>query len=178
MVGQGPRPERVPRLGGMSTGPVPQRLSDADRDAAIEMLRQHFAEGRLDAGEFDQRMGAALEARYAADLTPLFTDLPAPRPALSDAASEAPPWQAWTPPALQAGPPVPVPWTAVPGGVQPVPDQRSRAIALARALIWPVAILLLILHGWPGWIFIAIVGSIILKQLAGPGRTPPPPIGR
>lgn len=167
----------LPRLVVMSTGPVPQRLSDADRDAAVEMLRQHFTDGRLDETEFSDRMGAALVARYADDVAPLFDDLPAPRPDWLGAPASEPP--AWTP-ASAAASGLPVPWTARPGGVQPVADQRSRAIAMARALIWPIAILMLVLGapGGAGWIFVAIVGSIILKQLAGPGRTPPPPLGR
>ena len=165
----------------MSTGPIPQRLSDAERDEAAEMLRQHFTEGRLDQVEFEQRLGAALTARFAADLVPLFVDLPDPRP---DAAGPAPAGPAvwppqWTPAAQP--PPLPVPWMASPGEVLPAQAQaqRSRMIATARALIWPVAIVLLITHGWFGWILLAVIGSIILKQLdVGGGRKPPPQLGR
>ena len=162
----------------MSIGPIPQRLSDADRDAAAEMLRQHFTEGRLDQVEFDQRLGAALTARFAADLVPLFTDLPDPRPDAAGPAPSAPAtWPPqWTPSAQTL--PLPVPWVAAPGEVRQAQTQRSRTIAMARALIWPVAIVLLITHGWFGWIFLAIIGSIILKQLEGGGRTPPPQLGR
>lgn len=56
------------------------RIGDAERDRAIECLQEHHAAGRLDPGEFDDRMGRALQARTRDDLDPLFVDLPAPQP--------------------------------------------------------------------------------------------------
>jgi hypothetical protein len=52
------------------------RASDQERDEALRRLQNAFAEGRLDDGEFDERMRAALAARTRADLAPLFADLP------------------------------------------------------------------------------------------------------
>src|SRR4051794_41466747 len=60
---------------------APVRIGDQERDQAAECLREHIASGRLDAAEFDERLGAALSARYATDLEPLFGDLPLPHPA-------------------------------------------------------------------------------------------------
>jgi hypothetical protein len=51
------------------------RASDADRDQVIELLRAAVTDGRLDPGEFDERMGAALAARTIDALTPLTADL-------------------------------------------------------------------------------------------------------
>jgi hypothetical protein len=51
------------------------RASDADRDRVIELLRAAVTDGRLDAGEFDERMGAALAARTIDALAPLTADL-------------------------------------------------------------------------------------------------------
>jgi hypothetical protein len=51
------------------------RASDADRDRIIELLRAALADGRLDATEFDERMGAALAARTIGELAPLTADL-------------------------------------------------------------------------------------------------------
>ena len=51
------------------------RASDADRDRVIELLRAAVADGRLDAGEFDERLDAALTARTIDALTPLTADL-------------------------------------------------------------------------------------------------------
>ncbi len=61
---------------------TPVRIGDAERDTAVSALGDHFAAGRLDRDEFDERADLAMRARYTTDLTPLFADLPAaPRPA-------------------------------------------------------------------------------------------------
>jgi Domain of unknown function (DUF1707) len=57
------------------------RASDSERDAAAGRLQAAFAEGRLNDGEFDERMRTALTARTRADLARLMTDLPADAPA-------------------------------------------------------------------------------------------------
>jgi len=54
------------------------RVGDADRDAAAHDLRQHYTDGRLTLEEFLHRLPLVLQARTAADLAPLFADLPAP----------------------------------------------------------------------------------------------------
>jgi len=56
------------------------RISDAERDAAVSALGEHFAAGRLSREEYDERADRALKARTAAEVSPLFTDLPAPHP--------------------------------------------------------------------------------------------------
>lgn len=61
-------------------GPV--RIGDAERDQAVSALGEHFAAGRLTREEFDERSDQAVRARYAADLAPLFDDLPSPEPAM------------------------------------------------------------------------------------------------
>jgi hypothetical protein len=52
------------------------RLSDADRDRAAADLIEHYADGRLDAEEHAERLDAIWTARVAADLEPIFDDLP------------------------------------------------------------------------------------------------------
>ena len=52
------------------------RVSDAERQVAADRLAEHFADGRLDHAEFDERVGRAMSAKTQADLTGLFTDLP------------------------------------------------------------------------------------------------------
>lgn len=54
------------------------RVGDAERDAAVSALGEHFAAGRLSKDEFDERSGRAWAARYADDIDELFTDLPQP----------------------------------------------------------------------------------------------------
>ncbi len=56
------------------------RIGDAERSGAIEALGEHFATGRLTHEEYDERATRALQARTAADVAPLFADLPAPYP--------------------------------------------------------------------------------------------------
>jgi Domain of unknown function (DUF1707) len=52
------------------------RVSDADRDAAVSELGEHFQEGRLDRDELEDRTGRALSARTGSDLDELLADLP------------------------------------------------------------------------------------------------------
>jgi len=52
------------------------RVSDAERQAVTDRLAEHFADGRLDQAEFDDRVGRAMNAKTRGDLSGLFTDLP------------------------------------------------------------------------------------------------------
>jgi hypothetical protein len=52
------------------------RIGDAERDAVIEQLNQHYAAGRLTQLEHEERTSLALTARTAADLDVLLADLP------------------------------------------------------------------------------------------------------
>jgi hypothetical protein len=68
----------VPAAPGAAPAPAPElRVSDGDRDGVAQILQAAFAEGRLDDGEFDDRMRAALTARTSGDLEKLTVDLPA-----------------------------------------------------------------------------------------------------
>jgi hypothetical protein len=63
-------------------GPRPDlRLSDADREDAIPRLSEHYAAGRLDKDEFDERSDAVWTAKTGADLAPVFADLRTDDPA-------------------------------------------------------------------------------------------------
>jgi hypothetical protein len=53
------------------------RASDADRDRAAALLREHHAAGRLTAGEFSDRMERAMDAATLGELDELMADLPA-----------------------------------------------------------------------------------------------------
>ena len=58
------------------TTPEFLRVSDADRDQAVNELRDEFVEGRLSHETFVYRMQTALAARNRGQLEKLFTDLP------------------------------------------------------------------------------------------------------
>ena len=51
------------------------RVSDAEREAVCGRLAGHFAAGRLDQAEFDNRVARAMSAKTRADLRGLFADL-------------------------------------------------------------------------------------------------------
>src|SRR5262250_798509 len=68
------------RPGGNRRGARPDlRVSDAERDAVVTELGEHFGQGRLDQAEFDERVSNALSARTGRDLGGLLADLPPTR---------------------------------------------------------------------------------------------------
>jgi hypothetical protein len=79
------------------------RASDADRDAVLAELSEHFRAGRLTSDELEERTGQALQARTFGDLAGLMADLPPSASAVPAAGpSVSPairPGRAW-PPAL------------------------------------------------------------------------------
>jgi hypothetical protein len=52
------------------------RASDADRAATAELLQRHYAAGRLETQEFEERIGRSYEARTTGQLHDLVVDLP------------------------------------------------------------------------------------------------------
>ncbi|MDU7361852.1 MAG: DUF1707 domain-containing protein [Propionibacteriaceae bacterium] len=65
------------------------RIGDADRDAALTVLQDAHAAGRLDINEFEERQEQALQAKYRIELDDLIDDLPEGR-ALIAASDGAP----------------------------------------------------------------------------------------
>ena len=126
------------------------RIGDAERDEAISLLQDHHAAGRLSTEEFDDRMGKALEAKVADDLTALFVDLPGQRPGQ----------RATAPAPVSYGMPIPQQW-APPTGTGP--SDRSKALwwALGAALV------LLFVMGVGTGHFIGFPLVVIVAVLAG-----------
>ncbi|MFD8499670.1 DUF1707 domain-containing protein [Amycolatopsis sp. NPDC059657] len=56
------------------------RLSDAERQDAMDVLSEHVRTGRLDIDEYGTRSAKVTQAKTVRELEPLFDDLPAPRP--------------------------------------------------------------------------------------------------
>ena len=52
------------------------RVSDSERQEVADRLAEHYANGRLDQAEFDDRVGRAMGAKTRGDLSGLFSDLP------------------------------------------------------------------------------------------------------
>lgn len=65
--------------------PARVRLSDAEREQAVQRLNAALGEGRLDLEEFTQRTDRALACRTRGELDALFADLPSPAVALPEA---------------------------------------------------------------------------------------------
>ncbi|MEU8900883.1 DUF1707 domain-containing protein [Nocardia sp. NPDC048505] len=57
----------------ISTG---TRASDAERDEIVRQLGRHLAEGRLDLGEYDQRVAQVYATALREELTAVLADLP------------------------------------------------------------------------------------------------------
>ena len=108
----------------------PQRIGDVERDQAAEFLREHHAQGRLDASEFDDRITRALSAKWQSDLDQLFVDLPAPAPRTARPAPQ---------------PPIQPPQQRNPGLLS---DRTRTLMDTLSMVIWPVAIIgMIALHG-------------------------------
>ena len=139
------------------------RIGDAEREQAIGYLQEHMAQGRLDRLEFDERLTQAFAARTAAELQPLFDDLPEPRP--GTALTPIPPAEAAA-------------WTA-PTGAHVVPaadatpdarEQMPRAVTVTLAAAWPAAILLSFATGFQHWWIWVVAGLLtyVLRQAFPP----------
>src|SRR2546423_14165349 len=55
------------------------RASDDERERAVDALRDHFAAGRIPAGEFEERVEIAYRATTRGELDALLVDLPSGR---------------------------------------------------------------------------------------------------
>jgi hypothetical protein len=108
------------------------RIGTDEREAAVRELGEHFAEGRLDAQEYEERMSAAYAARFASDLDPLFADLPRPFEAATVAVPPAPGMPV---PVLPATPDAPYGRDPVSG--RPYSD-RSKVVAGLLQLFVPI----------------------------------------
>ncbi|MEU6967979.1 DUF1707 domain-containing protein [Kitasatospora aureofaciens] len=112
-----------------STAPVADaemRVSDADRERIAELLRDAYAEGRLDAEEHAERIEAAYAARTFGDLVPLTRDLPAHRSVSFDK------------PPLGAQEPAPAPARPLPPARQEAPSVVAIFGGAARKGRWRV----------------------------------------
>ena len=85
-----PREELVPgwHVPGRTRYDYDLRIGDAERDAAMSQLREHFVAGRLTFDELTERIDAALTAKTQRQIDSLMADLPRPPRA---ARHEAPP---------------------------------------------------------------------------------------
>jgi len=88
-----PREELVPgwHVPGRTRYDYDLRIGDAERDATMTQLREHFVAGRLTFDELTERIDAALTAKTQRQIDGLMSDLPrAPKGAHVAPATEVP----------------------------------------------------------------------------------------
>ena len=179
-----PNPE--PDLPADRPAPLQRRIGDTERDQAVNFLQEHMAQGRLDREEFDERLTTALNAKTAADLEPLFGDLPEPRPAglVPQAPFSPPPWSGASATAI----PAPVPPPDPVASASSERDGMPRGAAIAMAAVWPAAIIFSFVTDfrfWWIWVVAAMV-TVFVRRAFPPGsehrgisdREGPPSLGR
>lgn len=131
----------------------PRRIGDAERQAAVTELSDHYAAGRLDRAEFDQRSEAALTARTGAELVPLFADLPSTRQPTEAPSTDVARTRSGNVASTAAG------------------DHRALRswIGAVQGLIWPILIMSAIFLGlnWYIAIGVGIISTMVLGQVAG-----------
>jgi hypothetical protein len=115
------------------------RVSDTDRQTAVDALRRAHDDGRLDLAEYDGRMAAAYGAVTFADLDRLFLDLPRPRPAGYDgpfaAASYPPQYPAYPQPYGYGAMPAPPAYARAPQPAGPSGQVRSTGLQILLFLV-------------------------------------------
>lgn len=136
---------------------VQMKASDADRDAVLSDLSEHFQAGRLTADEFEDRTGRALAARTWGELRDLMQDLPA----------------------SAAGPRVPV--TATTGAPPQRPHGRTRLVPIAVLASIGIAVALSAGTAHTGWgiLWLLLPALLIARRMTccagAPRRSGPRP---
>jgi hypothetical protein len=138
------RPTRENPVNTMTGHDLPNemRASDADRDAVVAALSEHFQAGRLTQAELDDRIGQALTSRTWGELRKLLADLPA----------------------TGSGPQIPSGRSA---DAHPLPSSGRVATPLVAALtsLAIAALVLIVLQSGWGLIWLAIPALIIARKL-------------
>jgi Domain of unknown function (DUF1707) len=134
---------------------VQMKASDADRDAVLSDLSEHFQAGRLTADEFEDRTGRALVARTWGELRDLMQDLPT----------------------SPAGPHVPV--TATTGAPAQRPPGRTVQVPIAVLAAIGIAVAMSAGTGHARWGILWLVLPVLLiarrtTRCAGAPRRPGP----
>jgi hypothetical protein len=135
------------------------RAGDSDRKAVADQLKSALDEGRLDLGEYDERIQRTYAAKTYADLDGLLTDLPGTVPVQH---SQVQPAAAGVP---AAPPPSPgrqvAQWAGPYGGV-----------ILVCTLIWLVTSISAghLVYFWPVWMLIPLILGVAGQAFGGGSR--------
>ena len=124
------------------------RIGSAERDSTVAALRTHLEAGRLTPEEYEDRSVTASHARTWGEITPLFADLPDPRPGPVAAR-------------VASGPAPAGPFPAVPEAVR----ERIMAVTPLAALV-----LFFVTRTWVWFLAIPIMGALLYGSDRGRGR--------
>ncbi|WP_370946672.1 DUF1707 domain-containing protein [Amycolatopsis sp. cg5] len=138
----------------MNEVPSPQlRISDPEREAALQALGEHMSVGRIDLDEYGERSAQVTTAKTRGDLAAIFSDLPQPHPRLGEdqpVAAPAPAPATAVQPVAQPG--QPIAWTDRP--------LNQRLVAGIIPVLFVAAIVLTVTVGawWTFFIPMAATG--------------------
>jgi len=136
----------------------PVRIGHAERQAAVDALKQHHEAGRIDAMEYEDRSVRAQAARSMPELEALFTDLPQPHPVgsmLSDSASEVAASTA-------AG--------STARGILSIPEPLATTIVSIAPIL--AVILFFVTSSWLWFLAIPLVAALVYGPDGRPGTGP------
>lgn len=136
------------------------RLSDADRNAALDALSSHFVEGRLSRAEFDERTDLAVRAVTVGDLEPQFEGLPGGVPLTTSTTGEIVPRAAA--PVAQADAEVEIEEIRRKGRINEKID--GIAMVTAAVLFFTNLWVFHLPHGWLVWpagLLVALIGRMV-----------------
>ncbi|MEU4239460.1 DUF1707 domain-containing protein [Actinoplanes sp. NPDC026619] len=138
------------------------RAGDNDRKAIAEQLKTALDEGRLDLGEYDERLQRTYSAKTYADLDGLLSDLPGTTPVqhsqIQPAATAAP-----------VGAPVQRPHTTGRQVAQWVGPYAG--VILVCTLIWVITSVSAghLTYFWPVWMLIPLIFGVFGQAFGGGG---------
>jgi hypothetical protein len=136
------------------------RISDHDREAALEALGEHMSVGRIDLDEYGDRSAKVTAVKTRGELAEIFEDLPQPHPKLGDEPVQPASATAAVEPAA------PKPEGAITAWTDRPLAQRVTAALVPLAFVAAVALFFLAGHNWL-WILLPMGVTAIGRGLWG-----------
>jgi hypothetical protein len=139
--------------------PSPQlRISDLDREAALQALGEHMSVGRIDLDEYGDRSAKVTAVKTRGELAEIFDDLPQPHPQFGAAPAET---AASTSTEVQppSTPGQPMTWAGRP--------LNQRLTAAAVPVVWLAGLALMLTVGGWWWFLVPLVLTGVGRQLWG-----------
>jgi hypothetical protein len=145
----------------VTTVPSPHlRISDLDREAALQALGEHMSVGRIDLDEYGDRSAQVTTVKTRGELAAIFEDLPQPHPRLGDAPAPVQPEASTAVSPKKTKPGEPMVWADRP--------LAQRLTAAAVPLAWILGIVLFFATGqlWY-WFLLPLAFTAVGRGLWG-----------